>query len=144
MNFNRLVRANNLKAYECDLPSDEEVARKEVRRIVETLKGLAGELTPEERAEYEAMAEGILGEEERITIIAFLLKDHFSADAARNVLDEAGRSDQANPSDDGPAGKGDAGGGSSAGPHGSSGSGEKNLPAQRRRRRRRRGGGGGA
>ena len=114
------------------------------RRIVETLKGLAGELTPEERAEYEAMAEGILGEEDRITIIAFLLKDHFSADAARNVLDEAGRSDEANPSDDGPAGKGDAGGSSSAGPRGSSGSGAEKLPAQRRRRRRRRGGGGGA
>src|SRR4030095_13050575 len=45
MNFNRLVRANNLKAYECDLPSDEAVRQREVRRIVDTLKEQAGKLT---------------------------------------------------------------------------------------------------
>jgi ATP-dependent RNA helicase DeaD len=131
MNFNRLVRANNLKAYECDLPSDEEVARKEVTRIVETLKGLAGELTPEERAEYEAMAEGILHEEDRVAIIAYLLKDHFAADAARNVLDE---------------GDGDEAGAPAAPPaarEGTVGGAGEERPGRRRRRRRRRGGGGG-
>ncbi|HET6277787.1 MAG TPA: DEAD/DEAH box helicase, partial [Candidatus Polarisedimenticolia bacterium] len=141
MNFNRLVRANNLKAYECDLPSDEEVARKEVRRIVETLKGLAGELTQEERAEYEAMAEGILNEADRIAIIAYLLKDHFAAAAARTVLDEAGAADDAEASVDQPAGK-SPGGGGFTGSGGSAGGG--NPPGQRRRRRRRRGGGGGS
>jgi ATP-dependent RNA helicase DeaD len=142
MNFNRLVRANNLKAYECDLPSDEEVARKEVRRIVETLKGLAGELTQEERAEYEAMAQGILNEEDRIAIVAYLLKDHFAAAAARTVLDEAGAVDDADTTVDQPADKPQAGGGGSAGSGGSAGGG--NPPGQRRRRRRRRGGGGGS
>src|SRR5437867_8185934 len=90
MNFNRLVRANNLKAYECDLPSDEEVARRKVRRIVDTLKELAARLTPEERAEYEAMAQGILNEDERVAIVAYLLRSHFEEEAARGVLDEAG------------------------------------------------------
>lgn len=141
MNFNRLVRANNLKAYECDLPSDEEVARKEVRRIVETLKGLAGELTKEERAEYEAMAEGILNEDDRISIVAYLLKDHFAADADRNVLDEAAASDEADTVADDPPRKSPSSGGSTGGRR-SSGGGEK-PPGQRRRRRRRRGGGGG-
>ncbi|MBI4169088.1 MAG: DEAD/DEAH box helicase, partial [Acidobacteria bacterium] len=88
MNFNRLVRANNLKAYECDIPSDEEVARREVRRIVDTLKEQAARLTPEERAEYEAMARGILDEEERLSIVAYLLKTHFEEEAAKGVLDE--------------------------------------------------------
>ena len=143
MNFNRLVRANNLKAYECDLPSDEEVARKEVRRIVETLKGLAGELTKEERAEYEAMAEGILNEEDRISIVAFLLKDHFAADAARNVLDEAAAGDDADLTDDEPSGSAPGAGGGSTGSQGSTGGGGK-PSGQRHKRRRRRGGGGGS
>src|SRR5213594_3100420 len=73
MNFNRLVRANNLKAYECDLPSDEEVARRKVRRIVDTLKELAARLTPEERAEYEAMARGIVDDADRLAIVGYLL-----------------------------------------------------------------------
>src|SRR5882672_4565351 len=77
MNFNRLVRANHLKAYEIDVPSDEEVARRKVRRIVETLKELAARLTPEERAEYEAMARGILDDAERLAIVGYLLKTHF-------------------------------------------------------------------
>src|SRR5881628_1229430 len=90
MNFNRLVRANHLKAYEIDVPSDEEVARRKVRRIVETLKELAARLTPEERAEYEAMAQGILNEDERVAIVAYLLRSHFEEEAARGVLDESG------------------------------------------------------
>jgi ATP-dependent RNA helicase DeaD len=147
MNFNRLVRANNLKAYECDLPSDEEVARKEVRRIVETLKGLAGELTKEERAEYEAMAEGILNEEDRIAIVAYLLKDHFAADAARTVLDEAAAADDADTQDDtetAPAPKAGRGSGRGRGASGKSsgGGGAGARPGQRRRRGRRGGGGG--
>jgi ATP-dependent RNA helicase DeaD len=93
LNFNRLVKANNLKAYECDLTSDEEVARKEVKRIVETLKELAGRLAPKERAEYETMAEGILREDERLAIIAYLLHMHFKEEAARGVLDEAADED---------------------------------------------------
>ena len=67
MNFNRLVRANHLKAYEIDVPSDEEVARRKVRRIVDTLKEQAARLTAEERAEYEAMAQGIL--EDRKSVV---------------------------------------------------------------------------
>ncbi len=90
MNFNRLVKANNLKAYECDLPSDEEVARKEVRRIVETLKGLAEKMTPEDRAEFEVIAQGILNEEDKVAIIAYLLHSHFTEEAGREVLDEGG------------------------------------------------------
>jgi ATP-dependent RNA helicase DeaD len=105
MNFNRLVRANNLKAYECDLPSDEEVRGKEVIRIVETLKVQASKLTAEERAEYDAMAQGILDQEDRVAIVAYLLKAHFEEEAARGVLDEAGAADETEP------GAGDTGGG---------------------------------
>ena len=106
MNFNRLVRANNLKAYECDLPSDEEVRQREVRRIVDTLKDQAGKLTAEDRAEYDPMAQGILDQEDRVAIVAYLLKAHFEEEAARGVLDEAGL-----PDDDAGA---DAGGGDPA------------------------------
>ncbi|HZN04368.1 MAG TPA: DEAD/DEAH box helicase, partial [Candidatus Polarisedimenticolia bacterium] len=93
MNFNRLVRANNLKAYECDLPSDEEVRQREVRRIVVTLKEQAGKLSAEERAEFDPMAQGILDQEDRVAIVAYLLKAHFEEEAARGVLDEAGLPD---------------------------------------------------
>ncbi|HKQ96431.1 MAG TPA: DEAD/DEAH box helicase, partial [Candidatus Polarisedimenticolia bacterium] len=88
MNFNRLVKANNLKVYECDLPSDDEVRQREVKRIVETLKDGAGKLTAEDRAEYDPMAEGILAQEDRLAIVAYLLKTHFMEEAARSVLDE--------------------------------------------------------
>ncbi len=134
MNFNRLVRANNLQAYECDIPSDEEVARKKVRRIVDDLKELAAGLSADDRAEYEAMAEGILNEEDRVGIIAYLLRTHFEEEAARGVLDEGG----AAPAEDGapqeasPAAKGRRSGEGAGGPG-----------RRRRRRRRRRGGGSG-
>ncbi len=90
MNFNRLVRANNLKAYECDIPSDEEVARKKVRRIVKDLKEQALQLSADERAEYEGMARGILEEEDKVGIVVYLLRTHFEEEAAHGVLDEAG------------------------------------------------------
>src|SRR5207245_786334 len=150
MNFNRLVRANHLKAYEIDVPSDDEVARRKVRRIVETLKELAGKLSADERAEYEAMAQGILDDAERLAIVGYLLKTHFEAEAARGVLDEGGEAEagsaagggeaampyaQPAPAPSAPA-RHEAAGGGPAGP-GAPGGG------RRRRRRRRRGGAGG-
>jgi len=137
MNFNRLVRANHLKAYEIDVPSDDEVARRKVRRIVETLKELAARLTPDERAEYEAMAQGILDDAERLAIVGYLLKTHFQEEAARGVLDDVAPVEgepaigapTAAPAHPGPAG-GSPGGGAPDG-------------GGRRRRRRRRGGRGG-
>jgi len=143
MNFNRLVRANNLKAYECDLPSDEEVRQREVRRIVDTLKKQAGKLTAEERAEYDPMAQGILDQDERVAIVAYLLKMRFQAEAARSVLDEAAAEEEV-PSGAPPAEArrhgGHAGGGA---PAGQAGTGATPGGAGRRRRRRRRGGSGG-
>jgi ATP-dependent RNA helicase DeaD len=131
MNFNRLVRANNLQAYECDLPSDEEVAGKKVRRIVDTLKEQAAQLSTEDRAEYEAMAQGILNEENRVGIIAYLLRAHFEEEAAHAVLDEPGAArvivDEPRKA---PGGSAPAADGPAAG------------QGRRRRRRRRRGGGG--
>jgi len=151
MNFNRLVRANHLKAYEIDVPSDDEVARRKVRRIVDTLKELAGRLSADERAEYEAMAQGILDDAERLAIVGYLLKTHFEAEAARGVLDEAGGADAET--------AGEATGGQAAKPyalhdtgtsaparHSPAGGGPAGGSAPgggRRRRRRRRGGGGG-
>ena len=88
MNFNRLVRANNLKAWECEMPSNEEVARREVRRIIDTVRGQVPGLTPEERAEYETIAQGIVDDQDRLALIASLLKTHFAEEAAKGVLDE--------------------------------------------------------
>jgi len=88
MNFNRLVRANNLKAWECDMPSNEEVARREVRRVIDTVRGQIPALTPEERAEYEAIARGIVDDADSLALIASLLKTHFAEEAAKGVLDE--------------------------------------------------------
>ena len=144
MNFNRLVRANNLKAYECDLPSDEEVARKEVRRNVETLKALAAKLTPQERAEYGAIAQGILSDDDCVNIIAYLLQTHFQEETARGVLDEGTAGDPGDADAAGPGGRDAADSGATAsatsafrrGPDpGRSGEGG----ARRRRRRPRRG-----
>ncbi|HZM71534.1 MAG TPA: DEAD/DEAH box helicase [Candidatus Cryosericum sp.] len=164
MNFNRLVRANNLKAYECDLPSDEEVRQREVRRIVETLKGKAGQLTAEERAEYDPMAQGILEQDDRVAIVAYLLKARFEAEAARSVLDEAATAEET-PSDAvpgegrrrGQGGHGAQGGhgghqasggqgapGGHTGTGGEAGQGASSGTSGRRRRRRRRGRGGGS
>ena len=163
MNFNRLVRANHLKAYEIDVPSDEEVARRKVRRIVDTLKELAAKLSPEERAEYEAMAQGILDDAEKLTIVGYLLKTHFEEEARRGVLDEAAAAaeDDDAGAPDGPPpttygarpaapahsapghGRGAPahGGHVAAGPGGHGGA-EGPPGSGRRRRRRRRGGGG--
>ena len=159
MNFNRLVRANNLEAYECDLPSDEEVARRKVRRIVETLKEQAARLTPEERAEYDAMAEGILNDAEKLAIVSYLLRSHFQEEAAHHVLDEPAADGEAQGAPAG-TGAGTGGGGwhGSAPPAGGAGGGTAggagpSAPGpsspggegrRRRRRRRRRGGGSGA
>jgi ATP-dependent RNA helicase DeaD len=149
MNFNRLVRANHLKAYEIDVPSDEEVARRKVRRIVETLKELAARLTPEERAEYDAMAQGILDDADRRTIIGYLLKTHFEEEARRGILDEGSASGEAEPGAD--AATSGGGAAASAGGHGAwsqrpggpTPDGEGGAPGhgRKRRRRRRRGGG---
>jgi ATP-dependent RNA helicase DeaD len=108
MNFNRLVRANNLTAHECDLPSDEEVQQREVRRVVETFKDQAGKLTADDHAEYDPMVEGILAQEDRVAIIAYLLKAHFQAEAARSILDEVAAEEEV-PSAE--PGAGHAGGG---------------------------------
>ena len=126
MNFNRLVRANHLKAYEIDVPSDEEVARRKVRRIVDTLKELAAKLTTAERAEYEAMAQGILDDADKLAIIGYLLKTHFEEDAKRGVLDEgagAGEEDLISPAAYAPEAHSHDGGGrhASHGGHGSGG-----------------------
>jgi hypothetical protein len=59
-----------------------------VIRIVDTLKEQAGKLTAEERAEYDAMAQGILDQEDRVAIVAYLLKAHFQEEAARGILDD--------------------------------------------------------
>jgi ATP-dependent RNA helicase DeaD len=159
MNFNRLVRANHLKAYEIDVPSDEEVARRKVRRIVDTLKELAAKLTTAERAEYEAMAQGILDDADKLAIVGYLLKTHFEEEAKRGVLDDgAGAADEdaggpAAPAEHshGAGGRhashgGHGSGGHGAGGHGgpSQGGGTTGTPGsgRRRRRRRRRGGGG--
>src|SRR2546426_4127543 len=153
MNFNRLVRANHLKAYEIDVPSDEEVARRKVRRIVETLKELAARLTPDERAEYEAMARGILDDADRLAIVGYLLKTHLQEEAARSVLDETAAASDA---ETGAAPRAAAGGGgheSGRAPYHASRPGQGHAvpggdqgppgSGRRRRRRRRRGGQGG-
>jgi len=152
MNFNRLVRANHLKAYEIDVPSDEEVARRKVRRIVDTLKEQAARLTAEERAEYEAMAQGILDDAERLAIVGYLLKTHFEEEAARSVLDESVAADaEPGPSPQAPTRAVHEAGHTPyqaprpaqghAAPRG--GEGPPSGPGRRRRRRRHRGGGGG-
>ncbi len=125
MNFNRLVRANNLKAYECDIPSDEEVARKKVRRIVKELKEQALQMSADERAEYEGMARGILDEEDKVGIVAYLLRTHFEEEAAHGVLDEAGLVPDAH--------EAQHRGGAPSGPH----RGAPRLPVHGRRVRRR-------
>jgi ATP-dependent RNA helicase DeaD len=120
MNFNRLVRANNLTAHECDLPSDEEVRQREVRRVVETFKDQAGKLTADDHAEYDPMVEGILAQEDRVAIIAYLLKAHFQAEAARSVLDEVAAEEEV-PSVEPGAGHGGGGHGGGFGGRGGGG-----------------------
>ena len=142
MNFNRLVRANNLKAYECDLPSDEEVARMKVRRIVDTLKEQAEQIPTEDRSEYESLAEGILNEEGRTGIIAYLLRAHFKEEAAHGVLDESGTADPQRGVEPTGPGPGESTGASDQGA-GAQGEGSPGA-GRRRRRRRRRGGGAGS
>jgi ATP-dependent RNA helicase DeaD len=122
MNFNRLVRANNLKAFECDLPSDEEVRQREVKRIVETFKDQAKKLTPEDHAEYDPMVEGILAQDDRVAIIAYLLKAHFIEEAAKSVLDEVAAEEEV-PTGEPPMGGGGRHGRRERGGRGGSGGG---------------------
>ena len=150
MNFNRLVRANHLKAYEIDVPSDEEVARRKVRRIVDTLKEQAARLTEEERAEYEAMAQGILDDADRLAIVGYLLKTHVEEEAARSVLDETAAAGDAETDTAPRAAAGGGGHESGRAPYHASRPGQGHAvpggdqgppgSGRRRRRRRRRGG----
>jgi hypothetical protein len=131
-----------------------------VKRIVETFKKQSGQLTAEDRAEYDPMAQGILDQDDRVAIVAYLLKAHFQAAAAKSVLDEAAldrdegvagdepyapRPAAQRQSHSAPAAPRHAapGGTSSGSQQAATGGGEAGQPARRRRRRRRGGGGGG-
>jgi hypothetical protein len=70
------------------MPSNEEVERREVRRVIDTVRGQIPALSQEERAEYETIARGIVADQESLALIASLLKTHFAEEAAKGVLDE--------------------------------------------------------
>ncbi len=75
INFNRLVKANELDVREGDFPTDAEFQAKIRKNRIDQLIQEASTLSPEKRGEYEDLARAILVREDaRVPVVAMLLK----------------------------------------------------------------------
>ena len=78
VNFNKLVRVNNLDAIERVLPSEAEVAARKSEHLLKRLRDAAISTAPEDLLELEPVARHIAAEQDRDTLVAMLLQEHFS------------------------------------------------------------------
>jgi ATP-dependent RNA helicase DeaD len=76
VNFNKLVKVNDLDAIERDFPSDAEVTMKKAEHLLARLKEESSRVPPEELLEYEPVAAQILNREDARTMMAVLLQAH--------------------------------------------------------------------
>jgi ATP-dependent RNA helicase DeaD len=123
VNFNKLVRVNNLELIEKDFPSHEEVAARKSEHLLKRLRDSAQSTAPEDLMELEPVAQHIANEPDRDLLVAMLLQEHFCLPPVDlDSLPEEG---------------------ASISPQAASGSGMGNSGSGNRRRRRRRRPGGG-
>jgi ATP-dependent RNA helicase DeaD len=77
VNFNKLVRVNNLELVEKNFPSHQEVAARKSEHLLKRLRDSARSTAPEDLLELEPVARHIAGESDRDTLVAMLLQEHF-------------------------------------------------------------------
>lgn len=76
VNFNKLVRVNDLEAVERDVPSDQEVAARKVEHVLGRIRDEAVGAAPEELLEHELVARAMLEQPDRTQLVAALVRDH--------------------------------------------------------------------
>ncbi|MCI0656389.1 MAG: DEAD/DEAH box helicase [Acidobacteria bacterium] len=77
VNFNKLVRVNNLELVEKNFPSHQEVAARKSEHLLKRLRDSARSTAPEDLLELEPVARHIADEPDRDTLVAMLLQEHF-------------------------------------------------------------------
>jgi ATP-dependent RNA helicase DeaD len=123
VNFNKLVRVNNLELIEKNFPSHQEVAARKSEHLLKRLRDSAQTTAPEDLLELEPVARHIANEPDRDTLVAMLLQEHFCLPPV-DLDSQSEEGPSTSPPENHGPGTGSAGAGS------------------RRRRRRRRPGGG--
>jgi ATP-dependent RNA helicase DeaD len=121
VNFNKLVKVNDLNAIEQEFPSDAEVTTRKGEHLLGRLLEEASRLTPEDLMEYGAVADQLLSRTDARILLAMLLQTHM--DHPPVDLDSL-------PEESPPSGT----------PHETSGGSPASSGGGQRRRRRRRGG----
>jgi len=76
VNFNKLVRVNDLEAIERDLPTDAEVAARKAEHLLRCLREEAGRVPSTDLRDFEPLAAQICSEVDRKTLVAMLLHEH--------------------------------------------------------------------
>jgi len=78
VNFNKLVRVNSLEPFEGVLPSEQAVAARKSEHLLARLRESARTTAPEDLLELEPVAAHIASEQDRDTLVAMLLQEHFN------------------------------------------------------------------
>ncbi len=78
VNFNKLVRVNDLEPMEREFPSDQEVARRKSQNLFRQLREESTRVAPEDLLELEVAAAQIFDEEDRTTLVSMLLQEHLN------------------------------------------------------------------
>jgi len=76
VNFNKLVRVNDLEAVERDVPSDTEVAARKVEHVLGRIREESDSAAPEELSEHEPVARQLLDQPDRTRLVAMLVRNH--------------------------------------------------------------------
>jgi ATP-dependent RNA helicase DeaD len=76
VNFNKLVKVNDLDAVEREFPSDAEVTARKVEHLLRRLTDEASHVSPEEMLEFEPVAEQLLARRDARDLVTLLLQAH--------------------------------------------------------------------
>ena len=76
VNFNKLVKVNDLDAIEREFPTDAEVIARKADHLLARLGEETARVPPEEMLEYEPVAEELVGRSDARTLVAMLLQSH--------------------------------------------------------------------
>ncbi len=98
VNFNKLVKVNDLDAIERDFPSDAEVSARKAEHLLARLREDMSRIAPEDLLEYEPVADQLLGREDVRSLVAMLLQGHL--DRPPVDLDAAAEDPSTSPSSD--------------------------------------------
>jgi len=97
VNFNKLVKVNDLDAVEREFPSEAEVTARKVEHLLQRLLHEASRVAPEEMLEYEPVAEQLLARDDSRSLVTLLLQAHLDHPPVDldSIPEEPGASQQA-------------------------------------------------